>query len=99
MGAMVALADEPPIAYAEMKPIDRFGPFGKSQLILIDDNATYMAILGENSKQIVYYIFNWEYQCNVQMKLATTSANAQKRKTKKIISDKLANEISAQIKK
>ena len=61
LSAMLTLTDDIPITYAEMKPINRFGPFGQSQLIIIDENSTYMAILGENSKQIVYYIFNWEY--------------------------------------
>ena len=41
--------------------VHRFGPFGSKQQIYIDGYATYMAVLGENLKQIIYYTFDWEY--------------------------------------
>ena len=43
------------------EPVHRFGPFGSKQQIYIDDYATYMAILSENLKQIIFYTFDWEY--------------------------------------
>ena len=43
------------------EPVHRFGPFGSKQQIHIDGYATYMAVLGENLKEIIFYTFDWEY--------------------------------------
>ena len=58
-------------------PLRRFGPFGSCQQIYVDDFCTYMAILGENSRSIIYYLIDWQHECKlVSRPVSQTLASA-----------------------
>ena len=40
-----------------------FGPF-ETSYIFIDDYCTYLTVLCEDEKQILFFLFDWVYKCD-----------------------------------